>query len=165
MVDWGLVASWAAMIWVLGGGDFSASETSRIIGPLLEWLFPEWSLDERMVWMGAIRKLAHPVEYGVFAVLVLRLRHALRPHAPLVAHSAVALAAALLLATLDESRQGTLGSRTGSPLDVALDTLGAAIALGLGVAAATLAGGQWLGIPGIRRSSDGDLPPTRPPAA
>lgn len=131
VVDVGLVVAWAATVWLLGGGEFSAPETSRILGPLLDWLAPGLSPEARRCWLGAIRKLAHPTEYAVFAVLALRAVRTLRlaPGRPLAAH-AFSFAAALLLAVADESRQGLLASRTGSAFDVGLDAAGALAGLG-----------------------------------
>ena len=72
-----------------------------------------------------MRKFAHVAEYGVFAVLVLRLALFLGGRR-LVWNLAVALTAALLLALLDEGRQGLLSNRTGSLRDVGLDVTGGA---------------------------------------
>jgi len=169
-IDGALVLAWAGLVWVLGGDDFSFTETSRILAPLLEWLLPGWPLDERAALAALIRKLAHPVEYGVFAVLVLRYvdaRQRLRfGRAPVVLSCVTALAFAALLAILDESRQSTIESRTGSPLDVGLDVTGAALALTLAVSAATLAGRRLLGVPGWAEPAPSTAaPPSEPPPA
>lgn len=67
----------------------------------------------------AVRKAAHLVEYGVLAGLAWRASR----------HSAVALAIAVAVAIADETLQSTSSLRTGSPRDVVIDALGAAIAL------------------------------------
>ncbi len=166
-LDGGLALAWASLIWVLGSSDFSAAETSRILGPLLEWLLPDASPEERAGWVAAIRKLAHPIEYGVFAVLALRyvdVRQRLRyGRAPVVLSCVTALAFSTLLAVLDERRQATLADRTGSAFDVGLDVAGAAIAITLAVTCATIAGGRWLGIPGWGEPGEDTSPPASTP--
>jgi hypothetical protein len=69
-LSWPLVRAWIpAFLWtgvILGmsSDDFSAPETSRIIGPILAWLCPEAS-EETLAYMHfAIRKTAHVAEYG-----------------------------------------------------------------------------------------------------
>jgi len=165
LVDGGLFIGWGLLVWGLGGGAFSAPETSRILGPILDWLLPGLSPDERLFWMGAIRKLAHPFEYAVFAVLGLRFVHGLRPAVwRLGLKCGVVLAIATVLAALDESRQAGLASRTGSPWDVALDIAGAAVALVAVVALATRAGGELAGVPGWPRRADTPRSSASPPA-
>ncbi|MDH4017431.1 MAG: VanZ family protein [Actinomycetota bacterium] len=169
-LDGGLALAWAIFIWILGSDSFSHSETSRILGPLLEWLFPDWSMEARRDIADVIRKLAHPVVYGVFAVLALRFvdgRQRLRfDRSPVWVACLTALAASALLATLDESRQASLSSRTGSAFDVGLDVFGAGLALAVATTAASLAGGRLLGIPGWPDDGgDAPAPPSGPPGA
>ena len=142
-----LVVFWAAVIWMLGGGGFSHSDTSRIIGPLLEWLFPGIDAVDKRSWLRFIRKAAHVGEYAIFAVLVLRLTLFLGGR-KLLSTAGVAVGATLLLALLDEGRQGLLGNRTGSVFDVGLDVTGGLFGLAIAVSLATLIGRPLLGIPG-----------------
>jgi VanZ family protein len=81
----------------------------------------------------ALRKLAHVTEYAILAVLVCRALEEPRRLPRTVAAAAFALCAAY--AALDELHQTFVPSRTGSPLDVALDVGGAA--LGIALRAAT----------------------------
>ena len=148
-LNFGLVLFWGGVIWTLGGGDFSFSDTSRIIGPLIDWLFPDLTFSDKRFWLRFVRKGAHVAEYGVFAVLVLRLAIFLR-HRPMLAQTALALTATLLLALLDEGRQGLLSNRTGSLRDVALDVAGGAAGIAVAMTLATAAGGRLLGIHGFR---------------
>jgi VanZ family protein len=128
-VAWGLVALCAGIILGLGGGAFAASETSRIIGPVLRWLFPSQTPAEHAAALFFLRKLAHVVEYGVFALVTLRATF-VTWSATARASTLGAIALVVTLAALDESHQAVLDSRTGSPRDVLLDTLGALLALG-----------------------------------
>jgi VanZ family protein len=127
-VAWLLVAAWAALVWWLGSEQFSAGTTSRFLGPLIEWLWPTASLEQRFAVLMAIRKLAHPTVYGVLAALAFRAA-LVSGVSGLARGAAIALAIALSLAGLDEMRQTKTPSRTGSPVDVALDAAGASAAL------------------------------------
>ena len=146
-INLSLVVAWATLIWMLGGRDVSYRDTSRIIRPLLEWLFPAMDAGDVRFWMGFIRKLAHVSEYAIFAVLVLRLALFLGGRKG-VTTAGVAIAATLALALLDEGRQGLLGNRTGSLFDVGLDVAGGLLGLALVTSLATLVGRPLLGIPG-----------------
>jgi len=122
------VAAWAALILALSTDSFSSQNTSRIVGPLLDLLFPGLGAETRTAVHAAVRKSAHVVEYAVLAVLAWhacllgRRAHALRA-------AGVALLLVLAVAGLDEAGQARRAARTGSVRDVALDTAGGALAL------------------------------------
>jgi VanZ family protein len=109
----------------LGSTDaFAATETSRFIGPLLHWLFPDATPATLEVLHGAIRKLGHVAEFAVLALLWYRaLAWAERGWKPRATLAAFGLA--LLFAVLDEAHQAFEPSRDGSPIDVGWDSLGA----------------------------------------
>ena len=126
---WFPVLAWTAVIWMLGGDGFSATQTSRILGPLLDWLLPGISPDHRLDLAWWIRLSAHPVVYGIEAVLVGR---ALRLHFPGLGAAklaGLAFAASALLAGADEIRQWGSSVREGSPVGVGLDLVGASVAI------------------------------------
>lgn len=127
-VAWLAVAAWASLIWWLGSAAFGAASTSRFLFPLITWLWPDASFEQRFAVLLAIRKLAHPTVYGVLAALACRALRLSGVAKPLQA-MAIAWALAVSLAGLDEIRQSTLASRTGSPFDVGLDACGAAAAV------------------------------------
>lgn len=112
---------WTGLIMYLGGGQWSSEETSSFLGPMLRALLPGFSPE----FLGAvhflIRKTAHLSEYGVLAVLWRRA----------AGRSWVALALAVLTASVDEFRQLFAPGREGSVYDVLLDGTGAAAALAL----------------------------------
>jgi VanZ family protein len=129
------VIAWFCVIAGLGGAGFGHDETSRFIGPLLRWLFPDWTNGERAQLHMWIRKTAHVVEYAVAAILIYR---ALWLTGRARSRAAAALPTLLLVAAVassDEFRQHFLGGRTGAPWDVALD-------VGGGIAGLTLA--PWI---------------------
>lgn len=127
---WLSVLAWVAVIQIFASGSFSANETSRVIGPLLRWLFPGADAESIAAVHFSIRKTAHVVEYAILALLALRAFRSSsgRPLAWLVAAS---LVLALAVAIVDESRQAAAEERTGALSDVALDMGGAAAALAL----------------------------------
>lgn len=75
-----------------------------------------------------LRKLAHMAEYGLLLFLWWR---ALREHVP--ERPAIALAAAVtfLYSISDEWHQSFVEGRTGTPVDVAIDAVGMAVAIAL----------------------------------
>lgn len=131
-VAWLVAAGWAGLVWGLGSDALASPTTSRILGPLIEWLLPEWTPAEKWRLVGFVRKSAHVVEYAILAALVLR--------ASLVSwRRSMALAAVFslglvtVMAIADETRQGRSAVRTGSAWDVALDVTGGALAVTLGL--------------------------------
>ncbi len=115
---------WIGLIFFLSTGQGAASETSRIIRPLLEFLFPYASEETLREYHGYIRKTAHFAEYAIMAFLAVRafsrstvgtLRN--RPFI----YSFVLV---VLVAAADEFNQSFLVSRTGSAWDVLLDVSG-----------------------------------------
>jgi VanZ family protein len=125
---WFWVVAWIAVVQTFATDSFSAGETSRIVGPLLRWLFP----DADASWIAsahfAIRKVSH---FGVYAILALLAQRAFRlvfDRSPAWL-AAASLALALAVAVVDEGRQMLARSRTGAVSDVVLDMSGAASAL------------------------------------
>jgi VanZ family protein len=70
-------------------------------------------------WDEVLRKGAHTLEYAILALL---LRRALRADLP-------ALAVAVAYAATDEFHQSFVAGRHGTPIDVAIDGVGAALGL------------------------------------
>jgi VanZ family protein len=133
---WLWVVAWIAVVQIFASGSFSASETSRFIGPLLRWLFPDADAESVATAHFVIRKAGHFVEYAILALLALRAFHSSldRPLAWLAAAS-LSLALAVAVAVVDEVRQAAAANRTGALSDVALDLAGATSALALAGAA------------------------------
>jgi VanZ family protein len=114
---------WTAIVLGLGSGMGSMNETSRIIRPLLEFLFPSASFETLTIYHGYIRKFAHFAEYAVLAFLAFRALFPFR-------HKyAMAFGVAAFVAIVDEFNQSLNPSRTSSIWDVALDLAGAAFAI------------------------------------
>jgi VanZ family protein len=123
------VFAWVCFIFFASTDGFSASNTSRIIRPLLLWLFPrigEASIDEVHF---LIRKTAHFTEYAVLALLSAR---AFRTSPRLALSRRWWLASFVLVAVValsDEYHQTFVPSRTASIYDSLLDMVGGATAL------------------------------------
>jgi VanZ family protein len=125
---------WMVVIFSASADTQSTVHTSRILGPILRWLWPDISPEnvENVRWL--VRKAAHLTEYAILAWLWWRalrmpVRRDSRPWSWRVA--AVALLAVVLYAATDEFHQRFVANRTGSVRDVCIDTLGGAVGLGL----------------------------------
>jgi VanZ family protein len=112
---WTLVIAW------LSSGSWGSAQTGDFLLPLLQRLLP-WAVPEQLdVLHWLIRKTAHVVEYAVLASLwrwAATTRDTLRG-------VAVPLGLSVLTAVLDEVHQATTLTRTGSPIDVLLDSASA----------------------------------------
>ena len=128
LAAWASVLAWASLVWWLGGDDFGHESTSRILVPLIRWLWPEATYADIRWIASTLRNLAHPVEYAILALLSLRAARLSGISLPL-RMAAVAVSVAATVALLDELRQARLASRVGSPYDVMLDLSGAGIAV------------------------------------
>jgi VanZ family protein len=119
---------WIGIIFFLSSSQGSMSETSRIIRPILEFLFPDASPETISIYHGAIRKFAHFAEYAVLALLAFRVFVASRlKNRPFV----VSILLALVIAVIDETGQSFNAARTGSAVDVLIDFAGACCAIAL----------------------------------
>lgn len=127
---WLPVVLWMALIFG-GSTDFlSSHRTSRVIGPLLRWLYPAVSDDTISAVQSVVRKGSHVGEYAVLAVLMWRARRRPANDDPRPwswREAAIAVAVAGLYAISDEIHQAFVPSRGASPWDVLLDTVGAAV--------------------------------------
>jgi VanZ family protein len=120
---------WMAFIAFASSGELSASNTSRIIRPLLLWLFPDISAERLMTMHLLARKSAHFVEYFVLGLLAARAfatssldllkRNWFRWSILLIG----------IYALLDEYHQSFVPSRTGSIYDSLIDLTGGLTAL------------------------------------
>ncbi len=110
----------------------SFQRSSRIIGPLIHWLAPNLPEETVSAIVTFVRKCAHVGEYAVLALLCWR---ALRNSLPCERTdwdwkvASWTLLVVVLYAASDELHQTFVPSRQGSPVDVLIDSSGAALAL------------------------------------
>lgn len=100
------------------------SETSRLIGPMLKFLFPSVSPETLSLFHGFIRKSAHVIEYAILAFLAVRAlsRSSI---VPLLRYRFIlSLVIVAVVAALDELNQSLNTTRNGSVWDVLLDISG-----------------------------------------
>jgi VanZ family protein len=125
--DWGPALAWAALISYFSTDVFSWQNTSRLIIPILAWLFPHAKPESLVAAHFYIRKSAHFWEFFFLSLLVLRGIRAGR-RGWRWAWALMALAVVAAYAGLDELHQAFVPSRTASIYDVLLDSSGAAVA-------------------------------------
>ena len=126
---WLPVLIWMIVIFSASADTDSSGRTSRIIGPIVRWLFPDISDPAFDLVVLITRKWAHLVEYAILALLLWRafrrpVKADPRPWNWPLAGRVILLAA--LYAATDECHQIFVRSRYGAVLDVLIDTVGAA---------------------------------------
>ena len=120
---------WIVLIFFVSTDRFSGTASSRIIGPLLAYLFPGLAPSEIVFWHSVLRKLGHVAGYFVLGFLSVRglSSPGLRPRAIRVRAVGLVLAVALS----DEYHQSFSAVRSGSIVDVGYDCLGGFSAVAL----------------------------------
>jgi VanZ family protein len=129
---WLPVLVWMVFIFGFSSDKMSFQHSSRIIGPLVHWMFPDLSSETINSIVFVARKCAHVTEYALLALLVWR---AVRKPAKADqrqwkgSEARLSLVVVALYACTDELHQAFVPSRQGSVWDVLLDTSGAALGL------------------------------------
>jgi len=126
---YGPVVAWTCFVLSASSSGFSTTHTSRVVRPLLLWLFPHISEATLESVHFFIRKASHFSEYAMLALLAARAfltsgRAALARGWWLAAFALVAC-----VSLLDEYHQSFVPSREGSIYDSLLDMVGGASAL------------------------------------
>jgi VanZ family protein len=129
---WLPVIVWMAVIFSASGDTKSYQHSSRLIAPIVRWLFPNISPDALDSTVLVVRKCAHLTEYAVLALLFWRAvrkppRRDPRPWSWPLAGLAVLFVA--LYAASDEFHQLFVPTRDASLRDVAIDTFGAVLGI------------------------------------
>lgn len=128
---YGPLLLWMGFIFFASTNEFSASNTSRIIRPLLLLFFPRMSEENLNFAHFIVRKLSHLTEYAILGVLTARA-FASSAHQTLRRRwflFSLLLVAAYALA--DEFHQLFVPSRTASLYDSLIDITGGLVALSL----------------------------------
>jgi VanZ family protein len=131
---WIAAILWLIVIAIESTSYLSSSNTSRILYPLLHFLFG-LGRERFEVWHFYIRKTGHVIGYATLSILLFRAWRASLPAMSSAKWtprwSIIAVLGTALVATLDEWHQSFIPSRTGRWEDVVLDTLAGIAAQGL----------------------------------
>jgi len=122
---WIAAILWLIVIAIESTAYLSAHNTSRILYPILHFLFGmDWIRFEH--WNFYIRKTGHVIGYGTLSILLFRAWRATLPVMSSVQWTprwaTIAILGTALVASLDEWHQSFIPSRTGAVRDVVLDT-------------------------------------------
>ena len=123
------LVAWLLFISFASSDNFNAGNTSRIIGPLILWLFPSTSIETLGIVHLITRKLAHFTEYAILGFFAARaFRTSPRPS---ISNRwfLISLAVVVVYALLDEYHQTFVPSRTGTIYDSLIDIAGGLTAL------------------------------------
>ncbi len=121
---YGPLAAWMIFIFFASTGALSGENTSRIIRPLLLWLFPDISDEKIALAHFVTRKVAHFLEYGVLAFLAARAFSKSSGRALSRRWFVVSLLLVVAYSLADEYHQSFVPSRGASLYDSLIDTLG-----------------------------------------
>ncbi len=119
---------WLGVIFLLSSSEGSATNTSRIIGPLLHFFFPDISPERQAFVHFLVRKTAHFTEYAILVLLSARALIRFGFKSTQWATWLLPLALVGIIAGIDELNQSRESSRTGSVSDVLLDLSGGLVA-------------------------------------
>ncbi len=125
---WWPAMLWATVIFFMSTDTFSAQHTGSIIEPILRWIYPAITTEQFEIIHFFTRKSAHFTEYFVFALLLFRGIRRGRPGWRW-SWGLLALFVAAVYSALDEIHQAFVASRTASPYDSLLDSVGAFAAI------------------------------------
>ncbi|MDT4895604.1 MAG: hypothetical protein QOH25_681 [Acidobacteriota bacterium] len=115
---------WMGFIFFASTAEFSADNTSRIIGPLLRWLFPNISEEQLTLAHSITRKVAHFAEYALLAWLAARAFSTSSRQALSRRWFLISLLLVVVYSLSDEYHQSFVPSRTGSIYDSLIDISG-----------------------------------------
>ncbi len=129
---WLPVIIWMAVIFSASADTSSLLHSSRLIAPLVRWLFPHMGEEGVFRLVFTVRKCAHLTEYAVLAWLLWRgMGQWLQdnPHPLFWRRARMALLGVALYAASDEFHQLFVATRDARVSDVLLDTTGGLIGL------------------------------------
>lgn len=121
--------AWLVFISFASSDNLNAGNTSRIIGPLILWLYPNTSPETLALVNVITRKIAHLTEYAILGFLAARAFRS-SPHPAINRRWFwISLALVAAYALLDEYHQSFVPSRTASVFDSLIDIAGGLIVL------------------------------------
>ena len=123
-VNWAPVLVWMTGIFLFSTDYFSSTNTVPFIAPLLSNLLPEFATGHIESIDLLIRKLGHFSEYCILALLLMRALNAEFAEQSAKSRINWSIALIVIYAVSDELHQAFVPSRTASPWDVLIDSLG-----------------------------------------
>jgi VanZ family protein len=120
-INWAPVIFWAGIIFFFSTDQFSSSETSSFLEPLVSAILSGVTPEQFEPIHFVIRKFAHWFEYFVFSLLLIRALSATLRSKLELRRAVSILAVVLLYALSDEFHQVFVPSRTASLADVGID--------------------------------------------
>ena len=121
---WWPALLWAGLIFLFSTDEFSSEHTGSFFYPVFHWIVPTLTLQQFEPIHHLIRKTAHFSEYFVFCILLFRGARGGRSGWRWT-WALAALSIAVGYSALDEVHQAFVASRTASPWDSLLDSVGA----------------------------------------
>jgi VanZ family protein len=118
-----------AFISFASSDSFNAGNTSRIIGPLILWLFPNTSPETLAVVHFITRKIAHFSEYAILGLLAARAFRTSEHPGISRRWFLICMMLIVVYALMDEYHQSFVPSRTASIWDSLIDMTGGLAAL------------------------------------
>jgi VanZ family protein len=129
---WLPVLAWMAVIFAASGDRRSMEHSSRLIAPVIRWLFPHASQENVDAIVLGLRKAAHITEYAFLALLLWRAVGRWQRDSDAAwgwRKAWLTVLLVMLYAASDEFHQLFVPSRQASVVDVLIDTSGAVLAL------------------------------------
>jgi VanZ family protein len=127
---WAPVLFWMIVIFIASTDLGSSQHTSRIIGPILRWFYPQVSQPTIDRVQAFVRKSGHVSEYALLALIIWRSRRRYRAPDPFWTwnwrEAGLIVLACGFYACTDEFHQWFVSTRYASLIDVLIDSAGAA---------------------------------------
>lgn len=132
IIRWVQVIAWMLLIYTASTDAGSAEQSSRIIGPILRWFNPSVTNETIAAVQLFVRKCAHLTVYAILALLVWRaISSNLVKPAFLKRHAVYTLIIGIIYAMSDEFHQSFVPTRSGTIVDVLIDSFGVLMGLGI----------------------------------
>jgi len=112
------------VIFWMSTGMFSSDQTSRIIVPVLNFLFPGLAPHQLEMIHGLLRKAGHVAEYFLLGILFFRAFRGNTIQIWRLRWTIYAMIGVVFYAMSDECHQAFVSSRTGSLVDIGVDSAG-----------------------------------------
>jgi VanZ family protein len=125
---WITVLLWMIFIFWMSTDSFSSENTSSIIGPILQFLFPEITPAAVDMIHAGIRKCSHIIEYFILGALLFRAFRGDSKENKSWKWAGLSLMVAILYAASDEFHQSFTSTRGASIIDVGIDAVGGMLA-------------------------------------